>query len=107
MERFVASDAWVAIQALWPNINFKANNAKVKGPKTLLVPNRKLLQKCARRCTKGTGQPDETSCRICSELIVNLHKYYHDRNQWYKAAEECKARVITDGRVIEAVNPCD
>jgi hypothetical protein len=26
----VASDAWVAIQALWPNINFKANNAKVK-----------------------------------------------------------------------------
>jgi hypothetical protein len=108
LERFVASDAWVAIQALlWSNTNFKANNAKVKGHKTSLVPNRKLLQKCACRCTKGPGQPDETSCRICSELIANLHKYYHDRNQWYKAAEECKARILTNGRVIVAVNPCD
>jgi hypothetical protein len=107
LERFVASDAWVAIQALWPNINFKANTAKVKGPKTPLVPNRKLLQKCACRCTKGPGQPDETSCRICSDLIANLRKYYHDRNQWYKAAGECKARVLTDGRVLAAVNPCD
>ncbi len=106
LERFVASDAaWVAIQVLWPNINFKANNAKVKGAKTSL-PNRKLLQKCACRCTKGPGQPDEMSCRISIELIANLHKYYHDRNQWYKAAEECKVRVLTNGRDIEAVNPC-
>ena len=55
---------------LWPNINFKANNVKVKGLQTSLVSNSKMLQKCACRCTKGPGQPDETSCRSCSELIA-------------------------------------
>ena len=111
LERFAKSDAWIAVKALWPEINWKATQKvigepKVRGPKTPLVLNRNLLMKCACRCTRAPGKPDETSCRPCSDLIANCRKYFHDRNQWYEHAGERRRKQRDDKSWVDEINPC-
>ena len=69
LERFVASDAWVVIQALWPNLNFKANNARRSR-----VPKRRWSPtgNCSRSVRVGAQRARVSQTRRHVEYAVNL-----------------------------------
>jgi hypothetical protein len=101
LERFVASDAWVVIQALWPNLNFKANNARRSR-----VPKRRWSPtgNCSRSVGVGAQRPLVNQTRRHVEFAVNLSLTCTSTIMIATSGTRLPKSVK---RVIEAVNPCD
>ena len=66
----------------------------------------KLLKRCGCKCLHRPGQPNQTSCRTCSSMKVNVRIWNRQRREWHRNAEEQKAKAAPDGTIQAAVNPC-